>query len=322
MARAGFRGGRETVRVTRRRELPPNLGDAFAFGAARASGVPARRLDARDLEAPFRGARVKLQPMPDLSHYERREYELRRLCAALVAVAPQDLVFSHITAARLYGMPVPERLIARELHVSTSGQPPRRDGIAGHRSRDARRIVSAGLPLVPPELAWLQLATVLTLDELIVAGDYLVRRKHPLSTLDAMGRELAAPGRRGLAMARTAFGWVRVGTDSPPESWMRLEIVHAGFPEPLVGCAAHHDGYFIGTPDLSYPEYRIAYEYQGAGHRGVSEFESDILRLELFHEAEWKVIQVTKQLLARPGWLAERTRRALLSRGWTPSTQL
>lgn len=257
---------------------------------------------------------LRREPL-DSDVFRERDRDLLALCAGLLTVSPPDATFSHITAARLYGMPVPQRLTTAPLHLLTAGEPPKRRGVVGHSWPGGPRRQVGGLPVVPPELAWLQLAPTLSRDELIVAGDYLVRRKRPLCTLASLGQLIAdQSGRRGVAAARAALAEVRPGTDSPPESWMRLVIVRAGHPEPVVGYRAHHDGYFIGTPDLCYPDLRIAFEYQGAGHREVQEFESDIVRLELFHEAGWKVIQVTKGLLARPGWLAERTRRALAER--------
>lgn len=178
-----------------------------------------------------------------------------------------------------------------------------------------------GFAIIPGEVVWLQLAPLLSLDELIEAGDHLVRRKHPPCTLDSLAAEVtAARGRRGVTAASAALPHLRAGTDSPRETRMRRTIVRAGFPEPLVGFRAHHEGVFIGTPDLAFPEYRIAFEYQGGGHREQDVFEEDIDRLERFHEAGWVVIQVTRRLLERRGWLAERTRRALLSRGWSPGS--
>ena len=171
------------------------------------------------------------------------------------------------------------------------------------------------LPVVAPELAWLQLAAALTLDELVVAGDHLVRRKRALSTLDTLaGAVAAAAGHRNVALAGRAIRDIRAGTDSPPESWVRLILVRAGLPEPLVGHTVTHDGYWVGTPDLAYPEQRIAIEYQGSGHRDRDVFEDDIDRLERFHAADWQVLQVTARQLRDPARLVSRVDFALRSR--------
>lgn len=167
-----------------------------------------------------------------------------------------------------------------------------------------------GLPLVEPELAWLQLAEELSRDELVIAGDHLVRRKRPLSTLDRLENCVeSAAGARGIRLARAAVCLVRLGTDSPPETWLRLLLLNAGLPEPLVGFTVHHQGYFVGTPDLAYPDEKIAIEYQGGGHRDADVFDEDVDRLERFHDAGWLVIQVTKsarrdpeRLIARVAW--------------------
>jgi very-short-patch-repair endonuclease len=173
-----------------------------------------------------------------------------------------------------------------------------------------------GLPVVPPEVAWLQLATQLSLDELIVAGDVLVRRRSPLSSLERMETALhAARGARGVHAAAAALREIRPGTDSPPESTMRLILVRAGLPEPLVRYQVNDDGYFVGTPDLAYPSHKVALEYQGDGHREWEVFEDDIVRLDLFHAAGWKVLQVTKRQLRDPVRLANRVRGALASCG-------
>ena len=264
---------------------------------------------------------MRVATTPALDRYKLRDYELRRRAAAYVPVAPADAAFSHVTAARLLGMPMPDRLVEDELHVTTAGQPPRRRGVKAHRSQDPRRIEVHGFAVIPAEMVWLQLAPLLTLEELIEAGDHLVRRKRPPCTLDSLAAELAAArGRRGVVAAIAALPNLRAGTDSLRETRMRRTIVRAGYPEPVVGFRAHHDGAFIGTPDLAYPGYRIAFEYQGGGHREWDVFEEDIYRLQRFQEAGWNVVQVTKRLLGSPGWLAERTRRALLSRGWNPGS--
>lgn len=164
-----------------------------------------------------------------------------------------------------------------------------------------------GLTLVDPVVAWLQLARSLTIDELVIAGDSLVRRKKPLATIAALHDIAeASPHVRGIRVLRAALLDVRSGTDSPRESETRLVLVRAGLPEPIV----HHtvydaDGYFVGTPDLAYIEARVAIEYQGSHHwEDPAVFEDDIIRRELFRRAGWHVFLVTARTLQRPAQLA------------------
>ena len=169
-----------------------------------------------------------------------------------------------------------------------------------------------------PERAWLGLSTELSIDDLVVAGDFLVRRKRPLSQLDELRAAVAGLHRaRGAVAARQAIVDVRPGTDSPPESRVRLIIVRGGLPEPVIGYTVFDsDHYFVGTPDLAYVTERIAIEYEGDGHRTNQQvFRDDISRRELFELARWRVLRVTRDDLQDPVYLVERVRRLLAQRG-------
>jgi hypothetical protein len=303
--------------VTKRTEIPRELGDVFSVGDARSLGVSKARLRAPALRGALHGARRLTQGDPIADRFELRQRELHILCREYAAVARAPFAFSHATAARLWGLAVPERVERLpDLHVSVTEGQPRRAGVLTHRVRDLDTRHHRGLPLVPPEQAWLQLSGTLSLDELIVAGDSAVRRKRPLSSLHLLEEIVASnAGQRGVASARRALDDVRSGTDSRPESRVRLILVRAGLPEPIIGHTVHHEGYWVGTPDLAYVREKVAIEYQGSGHRQEDVFEEDIDRLERFREAGWTVIQITKRHLGDPRALAERVRRALAAAG-------
>lgn len=300
-----------------RREIPDELGDAFSVADARSLGVSKARLRAPALRGTLHGARRRPQGEYLADRFERRSREFRLLCEEYAAIARGPFAFSHATAARLWGISVPERLERLpDLHVSVTGGQPRRAGVVTHRVRDLDSRRLRGLPLISPEEAWLQLAPVLSLDELVIAGDSAVRRKRPLSSLPLLEQIVASrAGQRGVASARRALRDVRCGTDSRPESRLRLILVRAGLPEPIIGHTVHHEGYWVGTPDLAYVHERVAIEYQGSGHRQEEVFEEDIDRLERFREAGWTVIQVTRRHLPDAHLLVGRVRRALAAAG-------
>jgi hypothetical protein len=265
--------------------------------AARAAGVSAGRLRASDLDVPFRGAR---SVAPTLDLLDR--------CRAYLPVAPTRFAFSHVTAALLYGIPLPARLSSRPLDVSVplGSTQPRRRGVSAHRLGEFDIRQREGLPVLAPDAVWLQLARWLDLDELVVAGDSLVRRKGRLTDLGTLRQRVdAAASARGIRACRAALADVRAGTDSAQESRLRLAIVRAGLPEPLIGHTVFHAGAFVGTPDLAYPHERIAIEYQGHPHwRDEAAVASDIARRELFIRAGWRVLEVTSSRLRKPGSLA------------------
>jgi hypothetical protein len=290
--------------MPRRSPLPPQLGAAFARSAALDVGVSRSRLTASDLGTPFRGARIVVSkaPVEFDNRDERRAFEHRAFvqrCRAYASIGHPFFAFYGVTAARLYGIPIPHRYrFDRPLDVSVplGVAVPRRDGVAGFRATIRVRRSISGVPVPDPETVWMQLAPQLTIDELVVAGDFLVKRKQPLSSLDGIETfVMNSAGTRGIRRARTAFGDIRSGTDSPRESLLRLVIVRAGLPEPVVGHAIHDDdGFFLGTPDLAYVAEKIAIEYQGKHHQTDDRtYEDDIVRRQQFADAGWHVILVT-----------------------------
>ena len=189
-------------RIAARIPLPDEFGGrAFLVNEARAAGVCRSRLAGRDLQRPFRGIRAVASTG-----------DLEAQCAALTLRIPLRAFFTHVIAAKPMRFPLPRRLeTARPLHVGVA-EP--------DRAVDARDIVGYRLRVTPAELAawgglrqagpvrtWLDLASGLSLVELVAVGDHIVHRENPLVTFqelkDARGRY---PSRRGLVRARAAGG--------------------------------------------------------------------------------------------------------------------
>ena len=295
--------------------LPESLRDTpFSVEDARELGVPVKRLRALDLVAPFRAVRSG----------ELNWEDVDQVCRTYsVCLAPNQL-FSHVTAARLYGIPLPYRLEQRrEIDIWAPDFQVRAVGVIGHRSTPLERKFVRGLPVVSPARAWIQLGPLLDHVSLVAAGDDLVRRKQPLSSLAALKSEIeASRGVRGIRRLRAAYADVRAGTDSPMETRLRLLLVRAGLPEPMIGYAIHtRAGSFVGTPDLAYVRERIAIEYEGELHQSdPARFAADIERRERMEAAEWHVIRVIKNHLNRnPTKLVDRVRRQLRERANSPS---
>ena len=306
--------------MPRAKPLPQHLGSSFSVAAAARAGVTRNRLGASDLEAPFHGVRAVRVAAPALPRFEEDRRAHLALCAAYAAAAPARFAFSHATAARIYGIPLPKRLEARaglDVAVPPGYPQPRGRGIRGHRVACLTVRMIHGLHVLPIELVWLQLASLLTLDELVVAGDHLVRRKRPCSTISRLTFAVTqGQGHRGCRLARLALADIRPGTDSPAESRVRLVVVRAGLPEPSIGhTVTDADGYWVGTPDLAFVEQRIAIEYEGDGHRtDARTFQDDIDRRERLQRAGWRVLRVTSRHLEDPVLLASRVRDLLIER--------
>jgi very-short-patch-repair endonuclease len=307
--------------MTRPSPLPRTLaGRAFTVHEARRAGLSRRRLRSTDLVRPTRGARLPRVVADD--HAER--------CRAVLALSPPSAAVSHVSALRLLRVDLPARLAGdARVHVTVleSDVAPQRRGVVTHtHATDGRRyrgrrlstVIVGDLPVVAPARTWLQLAATLSADELVALGDAMTRRRTPVTTVAALRAEVAAapPGTRGIRAAREAVELVRPGTDSSPESRVRLLMVRAGLPCPLVNAKIYDVvGRFVAMPDLALPELRIAIEYDGDVHRTDREtWMRDVAKREVLRELGWLVIVVVGAHLRDPDALVAMLRRAIRSR--------
>lgn len=178
-----------------------------------------------------------------------------------------------------------------------------------------------GYPVVTPLRAWTELASLLTVAELVVAGDALLRRNAPLTDLQRMRAAVdRLAGRRGTPALRRALERVRPRTDSPKETELRLAIVDAGLPEPQVNVPiVGRNGEFIGYGDLGYPELKILIEYDGDQHRvDPEQYFYDIDRLENIMGEQWRVIRINKSHMRNLKPKLRAIREALVQAGWKP----
>ena len=301
----------DAARMRTSRPLPPALPTPFHIREARELGVTPGRLRAKDLDAPFHEVRAPSAPATVV--------ELARAYAVRMS---NDQFFSHATAALLHDMPLPRRMMRRRVvHVSVRKPlfPPQGRGVKGHVSSRTRPLVAAkGLRALAPAETWCELASELNHNELVIAADYLVRRRWPASTLTKLNAVVAEMGsRRYVRALRAALADVRPGTDSPKESELRLLIVQSGLPEPVIHFEVHDaDGGFVGTPDLAYPQLKIAIEYEGRVHQTDRDvYTADIARRELLAREHWIVILVIdSHLRDHPAWTVGRIRDAIAQR--------
>lgn len=245
-------------------------------------------------------------------------------CRAFLVRMPPGGVYSHMTAAGLYSMPLPLSMTSHtELHVSCPASRRAVDarGIIGHRTllraQDWDR--RFGYPVTTPERTWCDLAAALTLAELVAVGDKLIARRLPQTTPVDLGRAIEVyPSRRGIRNLRRALPLLNDRAESPRESLLRVAIVLAGLPEPTVNRRVFDsNGKFLARVDLSYPHLKLSMEYQGDHHRADrAQWRKDIARTRALQAAGWTELQYTQDDLARPQtFLAElRSMIAQLSR--------
>ncbi len=292
--------------------LPESLAaSGFTVREARQRGVSRSRLRAGDLGAPFHAVRAPAGVL-----------DLRSRAAAYSAWMQPTQFFSHSTAAQLHGFRMPEGFRETGLHVTSIAplRAPRGTGIIGHASQRATVELIDGLRLLSATETWCQLSATLSLSDLVVMGDGLVRRKDPIATMEGLRAAASRYSGRGCRMLRDALALVRPGTDSARETALRLLVATAGFPEPEInGLIRNSYGAEIAHGDLVFRRYRTILEYEGRQHsESDRQFAIDVSRLDDLMEDRWRVIRVDKALMAKRATLIDKIDRALRDGGWNP----
>lgn len=305
--------------------LPAALSPAvFTRAEALAAGASPQRLRATDVQRIARGL------------YARRGTPIQEsdIVAALNRSAP-DIVACGMTAARHWGFPLPWRSAtwddARGRHAIhlTTREARRRDTdlVTWHRLRLAPSEVAHvdSVRLTSRMRTWLDLGTELSQSELTMIGDHLVRlprrqfegRADPHCLLPTLQHAAQENRGRGAKLLRTAAADIRIGSDSPAETAIRLAVLKAGLPEPQLNISISKPGWWLGEPDLSWPDWKVCVEHEGPTHLTREQQEKDISRTEDRDDAGWiEVRTVAKDLRHSCVRAVDRITRALRRHGW------
>jgi hypothetical protein len=307
------------------RQLPRELQDRpFTVAEAGQAGVSPKRLRHRSLQSLGKGIRV---PSPTselpLSVRVRPFIEVNERCAA-----------SHLTAAELLSLPRRPRKENPGMHhiIRPAGEAHLdRPHVIVHRMKLYEDEITTvhGIPVTTPERTWLDMAEMLSVDELVTLGDSCVRvpraelegRDRPHCAISDLQRMIDRhKGKRGIRKAKEAIELIRVGSDSPQETLLRLAIVRAGLPEPeLNEPIIDDDGVRHHQPDLSFRRYKIGIEYEGEQHGDELQIVRDIARSERYAAIGWTEVRISKRHMHDDAKAAvAKVRAALLQAGWRP----
>ena len=256
--------------------------------------------------APYWGLRARVDPGTDVA-----------LRASIFANRmPQRAFYFGRTAAALHELPMPVRFAQEtNLHVGVPSGDRRVEalGVIPHHVRiEPVDIVShRSLRVTSVARTWCDLAASgLTLAELVAAGDRAIWHRAPQTTaarlLECVHRY---ESRRGALKMRMAFDLLSDAADSAPESEVRVAIVTAGFPPPLVNAEIRLRSGETMHPDLSWPQFKVAIDYEGDHHRVErDQWNRDIRRFRLFNDETWRIYRATADDYRAPHkvllWLA------------------
>ncbi|WP_180987207.1 hypothetical protein [Arthrobacter sp. AFG20] len=295
------------------------LTGSFTSSDAAACGVSRKRQRQPDLAIPSRGIRVPLGGDATTGTYLR----------AYTALDDASTL-THHSGARLWGYGLPRWMQEDwKIHVARErdGSKPRRGNVVGHRLtfKPGEVVIHDGVRVTSPARTWLDLASLLSVDELIAAGDSAVVAhgpdfpvpRAPLATIDDLRRIVAShPGMRGVKTARLALPEVRVGADSPQETRMRLVLARTKLGEPVLNHVLRNSwGQPAVWPDAAYPEHRLALQYDGGHHSDPVQATSDRKRREMTERLGWTELRIFKDdLEGEKPFVLEKVRATLEGR--------
>jgi hypothetical protein len=156
--------------------------------------------------------------------------DLGSRCAFLLESSAAQTYIVDPTAAQLYGLWLPP--LADEIHLATATPGrlssrmtrTRRPEVRAHRLQlpEPDRAVLGGLPILSLSRAWRDLAPVLTLPQLVAAGDRALQLG---ATIDSLGEVCGRLRRRpGSLLAARALPLLDARSRSRPESHLRVAV--------------------------------------------------------------------------------------------------
>jgi len=248
-----------------------------------------------------------------------RLLRLHTRAAAAVLLAGPGAVLCGRTAASLHGCSA-ARTATVHVQLPYDRRTRPQDGLRIHQGPIAEQDVVEidGLPVLMLDLVVSELLCRDDRREALACADQAVAmRPQPewaAFRASVQDRLLSRVDRRGTKRAAALLQIVDGRAESPPESWLRLLVVEAGFPLPDVQHRVLDlDGEPLYRLDLAWPELRIALEYDGY-EAHVGRAARDAARDEDLARRGWVTVRASATDLRNPVRLLDELSGAFRSR--------
>ena len=212
----------------------------------------------------------------------RLERDHRLACRAVALRMPPGTLIAGPSAAYLHGVEHAAEF-KDDVHVlapSATGLRSQR-GLRVHtthlRQRSAANVpcgAADGPPRCSPTLAawqtaaWLEPVRAVGIVDALLARDLTTRA----ALADMADSNADRPGGR---RARWVFGLADPAVQSPPASHLRVRLVLAGLPRPVAQHPVRLPSGLVLHPDLAWPEFQVAVEYDGQWHADPDQLHRD-----------------------------------------------
>jgi hypothetical protein len=243
--------------------------------------------------------------------------DLTATCTAVIESSADDSMVVGLTAGHLYRLWLPD--FDQAVHVATAVPElagrrmtrTRRPQFVAHRRQIPAedRTTIAGVPVTTLARTWRDLATELSLPDLVAAGDSALRSGAEAAALSAVVRRTSRL--RGSRRAREALDLLDRRSRSRGESHLRVAISGPDLPRFEVNEAVHRrEGGWLAEPDLSLAEAGIALEYQGAEHAQLERMRKDLTRFTDLRGDGWACFAYGPAETFRRPWIPRAEVRA------------
>lgn len=286
--------------MTRPKDLPVQLRvGAFTRQQLQQEGFSGQRVRRKDIsQTPVRG----------LYFFEDIPLEEEHVLRGLQRIYSNSWA-SHFSAARFHKLAAPPHELAALVHLSTPKEQTkiRRKGVVSYQPSDSSGLTSwRGIRISRPYRTVMELARIAKIDDLVIMIDQLIREPRPeiernwspICPLSEWNERLGLWRGYGKKKLVEATKLARVGSDSPPETRLRLSIVRAGLPEPTLQIELPVRGWPRPSADLGYEDLKIAVHYDGATHRTAKQQGSDNWRDNAFASQGWRNLRCSAADLA------------------------
>ncbi len=235
----------------------------------------------------------------------------RLLLAAALPRLPPNSPFSGHTAAWLHGADVPpcnpiEATVPRGSGVTA------RAGLSISRAHldDSDVVVRQGFLVTSILRTLVDIGLTRDLVEAVVVADMALHQCLTTRAEFQAAIDTHAP-RRNIKRLRKVAALAEAAAESAMETRLRLLLVLAGLPAPLLQVDLHDErGRFVARADLYYPEHRLAIEYDGGTHR--TSLVADNRRQNLLLQAGYQLLRFTAaDVLGAPDMVIAQVRAAL-----------
>lgn len=245
---------------------------------------------------------------------QRLHAHIRSIMTLVVPHMKRAAVFSHRTAVEYWGSTAPDSTMKPfTLHVSVADRDerPHVTGVSAHLwCGPLLTHEDDGFEIVRPEVCWAQMARYCPPTTLIViAANFTCRdRYRRVTTLDAI-IEYATGLKRfhGKRKCMEVIPFLMENTDSPREAMLVEFLMRHGFGKPVVNLRVQL-GDRACYLDVSYPELKIAFEYQGSYHADVEQMRRDMSKHNELLLRGWQIVYVTLEDFRDPARLLETIR--------------